>query len=83
MILLHVPYFVYCYIVGHMVRHVKMGSVIKRCVHQIPHLELDATIQPITRTVLRVRLAITADFHWDDKVSFSIRTFISLIQYNL
>ncbi|CAE1313527.1 ASCC3 [Acanthosepion pharaonis] len=54
--------------IGHMVRHVKMGSVIKRCVHQIPHLELDATIQPITRTVLRVRLAITADFHWDDKV---------------
>jgi hypothetical protein len=45
-----------------------MGPVIKRCVHQLPQLELDANIQPITRTVLRVRLDIRPDFHWDDKV---------------
>ena len=50
--------------------HVKMGSTIKKCVHQIPNLDLEATIQPITRTVLRVRLVITPQFKWDDKVSF-------------
>lgn len=49
-------------------RHPKMGAVIKKCVHQIPNLILDASIQPITRTVLRVRLEITPDFSWDDKV---------------
>uniref|UniRef100_A0A2C9KC69 Activating signal cointegrator 1 complex subunit 3 n=1 Tax=Biomphalaria glabrata TaxID=6526 RepID=A0A2C9KC69_BIOGL len=54
--------------IGLLVSHQKMGPVIKRCVHQIPSLELDASIQPITRTVLRVRLDITANFRWDDKV---------------
>ncbi|XP_052242448.1 activating signal cointegrator 1 complex subunit 3-like [Dreissena polymorpha] len=54
--------------IGHMVHHVKMGSIIKKCVHALPQLDLEATIQPITRTVLRVRLVITPMFHWDDKV---------------
>jgi len=53
---------------GQMVHHVKMGSVIKKCVHQLPLLDLEATIQPITRTVLRVRLTIDPLFNWDDKV---------------
>nr|KAG5694899.1 hypothetical protein BaRGS_029516 [Batillaria attramentaria] len=54
--------------IGHMVHHIKMGPVIKRCVNQLPILELDATIQPITRTVLRVRLEIKPEFKWDEKV---------------
>ena len=61
----------FCSVSGHMVHHVKMGSTIKKCVHQIPNLDLEATIQPITRTVLRVRLVITPQFKWDDKVNFS------------
>ena len=67
-----------------MLHHIKMGSVVKRCVHQLPLLDLEATIQPITRTVLRVRLVITPMFKWDDKVIFN-RSFyllkgISLLQ---
>lgn len=54
--------------IGHMVHHVRMGPIIKKCVNQIPALDLDATIQPITRTVLRVRLSINPIFQWDDKV---------------
>ena len=57
--------------IGLMVHHVKMGSTIKKCVHQIPYLDLEATIQPITRTVLRVRLTIAPQFKWDDKVNRS------------
>lgn len=57
-----------------MLHHVKMGSVIKRCVHQLPLVDLEATIQPITRTVLRVRLTIAPMFKWDDKVKFSAYT---------
>lgn len=53
---------------GHMVHHPRMGGVIKRCVNQIPLLDLEASIQPITRTVLRVRLNIQPEFKWDDKV---------------
>ncbi|XP_059178780.1 activating signal cointegrator 1 complex subunit 3-like [Physella acuta] len=54
--------------IGLLVHHTSMGPVIKKCVHQIPNLLLDASIQPITRTVLRVKLEITPDFKWDDKV---------------
>ncbi|XP_041352458.1 activating signal cointegrator 1 complex subunit 3-like [Gigantopelta aegis] len=54
--------------IGHMIHHVKMGGVVKKCVSHLPCLDLDANIQPITRTVLRVRLTITPDFKWDDKV---------------
>ena len=45
-----------------------MGGIIKQCVEQIPELEIDANIQPVTRAVLRVQLHITAAFTWNDKV---------------
>uniref|UniRef100_A0A8B9PMV7 Activating signal cointegrator 1 complex subunit 3 n=1 Tax=Apteryx owenii TaxID=8824 RepID=A0A8B9PMV7_APTOW len=41
---------------------------VKQCVHQIPSIAMEATIQPITRTVLRVRLNIAPDFMWNDQV---------------
>nr|XP_032829466.1 activating signal cointegrator 1 complex subunit 3 [Petromyzon marinus] len=58
--------------IGHMIHHVAMGQKIKQCVQQIPTLALEASIQPITRTVLRVRLSITADFTWCDQVHGSV-----------
>lgn len=51
-----------------MLHHVKIGLKVKQCVHQIPSIAMEATIQPITRTVLRVRLNITPDFTWNDQV---------------
>ncbi|XP_072187637.1 activating signal cointegrator 1 complex subunit 3 [Excalfactoria chinensis] len=54
--------------IGHMLHHVKIGLKVKQCVHQIPSIAMEATIQPITRTVLRVRLNITPDFTWNDQV---------------
>uniref|UniRef100_A0A673AIY4 U5 small nuclear ribonucleoprotein 200 kDa helicase n=1 Tax=Sphaeramia orbicularis TaxID=375764 RepID=A0A673AIY4_9TELE len=42
------------------------------CVHQIPSITMEASIQPITRTVLRVRLIITPDFRWNDQVHGSV-----------
>ena len=57
-----------CKEIGLMVHHVRMGGTIKACVEQIPQLEIEANIQPITRTVLRLRLAIRPAFRWNDKV---------------
>ncbi|NXU19460.1 ASCC3 protein, partial [Pardalotus punctatus] len=54
--------------IGHMLHHVKIGLKVKQCVHQIPSIIMEAMIQPITRTVLRVRLNITPDFTWNDQV---------------
>lgn len=54
--------------IGHMIRHPRMGSTVKSCVEQIPAISLASSIQPITRTVLRVRLTIKPEFRWNDKV---------------
>lgn len=51
-----------------------IGLTVKQCVHQIPAITMEATIQPITRTVLRVRLVITPDFRWNDQVKVTVRS---------
>ncbi len=43
------------------------GPVVKGCVHAFPSLELSAQLQPITRTVLRIQLAIRPTFEWRDR----------------
>ncbi|XP_070568490.1 activating signal cointegrator 1 complex subunit 3-like [Ptychodera flava] len=54
--------------IGHMIHHVRMGEKVKQLVHQFPLISLDANIQPITRTVLRVRLTVSAEFNWNDRI---------------
>ncbi|EDO46714.1 predicted protein [Nematostella vectensis] len=53
--------------IGHLVHHVRMGHTVKSCVNRFPAISIAASIQPITRTVLRVRLTITAEFEWNDR----------------
>ena len=45
-----------------------MGKTVKQCVNQFPSLSIVSNIQPVTRSVLRVRLTVTAEFEWNDKV---------------
>lgn len=52
-----------------MLHHVNIGLTVKQCVHQIPSITMEANVQPITRTVLRVRLIVTPDFRWSDQVN--------------
>uniref|UniRef100_H0X1H6 Activating signal cointegrator 1 complex subunit 3 n=1 Tax=Otolemur garnettii TaxID=30611 RepID=H0X1H6_OTOGA len=54
--------------IGHILHHVNIGLKVKQCVHQIPSVTMEASIQPITRTVLRVTLTIYPDFTWNDQV---------------
>lgn len=54
--------------IGILLRHGKMGHIVKRCAEEFPMVDLAANLQPITRTVLRIRLQVTADFRWNDKV---------------
>ncbi|XP_036024563.1 activating signal cointegrator 1 complex subunit 3 isoform X1 [Onychomys torridus] len=54
--------------IGHILHHVNIGLKVKQCVHQIPSVTMEASIQPITRTVLRVSLNIHPDFSWSDQV---------------
>ena len=45
-----------------MIRHEKMGKDVYAAAWQFPLLSVEANIQPITRTVLKVSLDIFADF---------------------
>jgi activating signal cointegrator complex subunit 3 len=51
---------------GHLVRHVQAGPILKKYVSYIPHLNIKSLVQPITRTILRVELRITPCFQWND-----------------
>ncbi|KAB1275782.1 Activating signal cointegrator 1 complex subunit 3, partial [Camelus dromedarius] len=56
--------------IGHILHHVNIGLKVKQCVHQIPSVTMEASIQPITRTVLRVTLSICPDFTWNDQAVY-------------
>ncbi|TPX31933.1 hypothetical protein SmJEL517_g04845 [Synchytrium microbalum] len=53
---------------GNIIRHNKMAPTVAKCVDQFPTLYIEASVAPITRTVLRVTLYITPDFTWNDRV---------------
>uniref|UniRef100_A0A336MI52 CSON001544 protein n=1 Tax=Culicoides sonorensis TaxID=179676 RepID=A0A336MI52_CULSO len=54
--------------ISDMLRNQKFGTIVSRCAFELPLLEIEATIHPITRTVLRIRIHITPDFKWNDRV---------------
>lgn len=55
--------------IGELLQLPKMGKTVHKLVHQFPRLELSASVQPITRSIVKIDLTLTADFQWDDKVS--------------
>ncbi|XP_055607496.1 activating signal cointegrator 1 complex subunit 3 [Uranotaenia lowii] len=54
--------------IGDMLRNHRHAVVVKRCAEEFPLLEIEASLQPITRTVLRIRVFITPAFKWNDRV---------------
>jgi pre-mRNA-splicing helicase BRR2 len=53
---------------GELIKNPRMGKQLHALIHQFPRLELSATVQPITRSLLRVELEIRPDFKFDPKV---------------
>ncbi|XP_041762573.1 activating signal cointegrator 1 complex subunit 3 [Anopheles merus] len=54
--------------IGDFLRNHRYAKMVKRCAEEFPMLEIEATLQPITRTVLRIRVFIRASFRWNDRV---------------
>ncbi|GBP16148.1 Activating signal cointegrator 1 complex subunit 3 [Eumeta japonica] len=52
---------------GDLIRNPKVARTLKKCADEFPLLEMEASLHPITRTVLRIRLKITPNFKWNDK----------------
>lgn len=61
--------------IGHMIQHLKMGTMVKHCAESIPAVIITADIQPITRTVIRVKIEILPDFRWNDRFHGSTEPF--------
>lgn len=53
--------------IGDLVRHKKYGPIIKRLINIIPNVTIEATVKPITKTILTIYLDVKPDFIWDDK----------------
>lgn len=67
---------------GELIRFPKMGRTLHKFIHQFPKLNLEAHVQPITRSVLRVELTITPDFQWEDKVHGYVEPFWVIVEDN-
>jgi pre-mRNA-splicing helicase BRR2 len=53
---------------GELLGMAKQGRQVCNMVARFPRLDLQATCQPITRSMLRVALTITPNFEWDDQL---------------
>ncbi|KAI3652633.1 hypothetical protein MP228_002058 [Amoeboaphelidium protococcarum] len=53
---------------GELVRNPKAGRVLKDAIQQIPRLDVQASIQPITMQKLKIELQIGANFTFNDQV---------------
>ncbi|XP_026299668.1 activating signal cointegrator 1 complex subunit 3 isoform X2 [Apis mellifera] len=54
--------------IGDILRNQKEAILVKKCCKELPALEMESNLQPITRTVLRIHLKIYPQFHWNDNV---------------
>jgi hypothetical protein len=45
------------------------GKTVHKYIRRVPNLELDAKIQPITSTIMRITLIVKPDFDWSDRWS--------------
>eukprot|EP01125_Pyxidicula_operculata_P014589 TRINITY_DN4878_c0_g1_i1.p1 TRINITY_DN4878_c0_g1~~TRINITY_DN4878_c0_g1_i1.p1 ORF type:complete len:2162 (+),score=668.51 TRINITY_DN4878_c0_g1_i1:53-6538(+) len=53
--------------IGEGIEYGSLGKTVYNLVHRFPRLDLSATVQPVTRSLLRVELTITPDFTFVDK----------------
>lgn len=48
--------------ISDMLRNHRYGEIVKRCANEFPYIHIEASLQPITRTVLKIKISLTADF---------------------
>lgn len=58
----------------------KAGRTVVGYVNKFPRVEVQAQIQPLTRSMLRVELTITPNFEWDDEVHGLVESFWVLVE---
>lgn len=58
----------------------KAGRAVCMLISKFPRLEVEAHVQPITRSILRVQLVITPAFEWDDSLHGAAESFWILVE---
>lgn len=58
----------------------KAGRTVCDLVSKFPRLDVQAQVQPITRSILRVELSITPNFVWDDEVHGPAQDFWIMVE---
>ncbi|KAH9932327.1 Sec63-domain-containing protein [Fomitopsis serialis] len=66
--------------IGELIGIQKAGNLVHRLVHSFPKLQLQAQVQPITRTLLRIDLTIIPDFRWDEKIHGTAESFWIMVE---
>ncbi|KAL0957930.1 hypothetical protein HGRIS_000111 [Hohenbuehelia grisea] len=66
--------------IGELIGIPNAGRLVHRLVHSFPKLQLQAQVQPITRSLLRIDLSIIPDFRWDEKIHGGAETFLILVE---
>ena len=54
--------------IGTLISHQKMGDKLRECVAMLPYVDIETSLHPITRTVLRVNVTLTPKFTWNDRL---------------
>ena len=58
----------------------KSGKLVCSLVQKFPRLEVQAQVQPVTRSMLRVELTITPNFEWDETIHGTAENFWVLVE---
>lgn len=66
--------------IGELIRMPKQGKLIHRLVKTFPRLELEAAIQPLTRSCILVELNITSGFIWDERFHGTSEVFYIFVE---
>ncbi|KAF8707564.1 Sec63 protein, partial [Rhizoctonia solani] len=66
--------------IGELIGIQAAGKLVHRLVHSFPKLDLQAHVQPITRSLLRIDLTITPDFQWDERAHGTSQAFWIIVE---
>jgi pre-mRNA-splicing helicase BRR2 len=64
---------------GELIRNAQLGRVVHKLISMVPRLQLDASIQPLTRNLLRIDLVLTPDFRWDEEQHGFVEPFLIMV----
>ncbi len=65
---------------GELLGMTKSGKTVCGLVQKFPRLEVQAQVQPVTRSMLRIELTITPNFEWDESVHGQAENFWVLVE---